>query len=1149
MGYNAAYWNSIIATATTKTSTENESITKRNEFPHHDCVFIMNSTWQCLGGLPVYLEHMQHLYQRNLIPNIPPIYTTYPTIKMGQMTVYDYHATLAMDGNVGIPYSLAAIDNVFSSIIPIKYNQHIYISPSTNTKSITSSSANHESQPTLSTTGSAPQLSVTAHRAGYVVGAAYFVFQRLIDETIVLYTDSTYHMSKELHLEACTLLQSTTSSSTSTTILPDVLITRPGGPAFRQFRALYTNQMDHKTNVSHHKNSKQKSQPVPSPLTSSSSSSSILQPPPLVHQAERNLMETIMAVLRRDGNVLMPVDTSGRVLELLLLLAKEWDANKYHTSYNLVFYGYMCHNVMDYAKSQLEWMSQQLNTQFTDHGQHPYRFAASNSSSTFTKRTMHFCTSMTELNAILDEESQQNPSCIVASGLSMEGGPSRDVLLKFADNPDNAILFTDSSQCYLRRTYYNVGSSNSSSSTSSQNDSHSQKLPTGAATNEGDGVNERVLTATTQDPSNLTHRTIINDDSGIITVTNSTTSTTPTTTNTLSGPNVVGAEASETNEEENEDVTNIGEALGANETKSIWTTAGQLLQAWATAKAMGTEMADSVVIDVNVPIRAPLAGHELKIFLEQEEAKRQAYIKAAEKRAMLAQVELAKGQLHLGEDDTAQSMTTMSSATSKDNNNKPSTFTTTSSSTSMVPSSSTLRSRRPKKKSRFDSTLFLKFSKPLYSTYIYIYVKKIQNAIENMLFIHFSPNGSLTRLTLASKHAVTFDVREEAVGLGQPDSIAKYGIGESVGRSGEVLEDDYGISVQPQRFTDIVSGVDPSKFASGTGRIGDDPMRRRGFGYDVDNTTGKSRTPSSLSRIVSDVDDHNDDDVDALDEQVQEALDLSEGTGIIRGRNGRLPTKVSTVTRKLEVLAEISYIPGLEGRVDARAARQSVRALQPREVIVLGGSKASSSTLNDNSPINYNLLSDEVRLLADAAKSFVKGSKVVSTPSDGETVELYIGHAAYTVRLIDKPYVPANKMDVERVDEEIPESIETVELKLGSCNVSRLNCIATGQKVALDGSIVLAPQLPSLLDEKTKPSIYLSNGEILLTDLRTELIALGMKAEYSAHTGYSQLLINGKVVLKKEQNQDSAGRMHIEGPLCEDFYAVRSILSGQFVVL
>jgi hypothetical protein len=349
-----------------------------------------------------------------------------------------------------------------------------------------------------------------------------------------------------------------------------------------------------------------------------------------------------------------------------------------------------------------------------------------------------------------------------------------------------------------------------------------------------------------------------------------------------------------------------------------------------------------------------------------------------------------------------------------------------------------------------------------------------------------------------------------------------------------------------------VSGVDPSKFASGTGRIGDDPMRRRGFGYDMDNSMGKNRSKASLtassnsSRLVSDIDDH-DDDVDGIDEQVQEALDLSEGTGIIRGRNGRLPTKVSTVTRKLEVLAEISYIPGLEGRVDARAARQSVRALQPREVIVLGGTKDESNTLQ--CPINMNLISDEVRLLADAAKSFVKGSKIVSTPSDGEAVELYVGHAAYTVRLIDKPYVPVNQMDVEGDDKDIPESVETIEMKIGSCNVSRLNCVATGQKVALDGSIVLAPQLPSDLDEKKKPSIYLSDGEILLTDLRTELIALGMKAEYSAHTGYSQLLINGKIVLKKEQNQDSVGRMHIEGPLCEDFYTVRSILSGQFVVL
>ena len=68
------------------------------------------------------------------------------------------------------------------------------------------------------------------------------------------------------------------------------------------------------------------------------------------------------------------------------------------------------------------------------------------------------------------------------------------------------------------------------------------------------------------------------------------------------------------------------------------------------------------------------------------------------------------------------------------------------------------------------------------------------------------------------------------MGIGQSDSIAKYGIGESIGRSGEILEDDYGIAVKPERFTDIVSGVDPSKFAGGSGRIGEEVIRR-GFGF------------------------------------------------------------------------------------------------------------------------------------------------------------------------------------------------------------------------------------------------------------------------------------------------------------------------------
>jgi Cleavage and polyadenylation factor 2 C-terminal len=343
--------------------------------------------------------------------------------------------------------------------------------------------------------------------------------------------------------------------------------------------------------------------------------------------------------------------------------------------------------------------------------------------------------------------------------------------------------------------------------------------------------------------------------------------------------------------------------------------------------------------------------------------------------------------------------------------------------------------------------------------------------------------------------------------------------------------------VQHDRFTDIVSGVDPSKFAGGSGRIGEEVLRR-GFGYEGD-TSRNSKSSSSKKAAAGVISEDEDQDKgDGFDEQAQEALDLSEGNGIIRGRNGRPPTKVSTVPRKVEVLAEVSFVPGLEGRVDARAARQSVRALQPREVIVLGGTQSQ-----DASDDRDGLVTDEVSLLAEAAKSFATGSKNVLTPSDGETAELAVGHAAYGVRLIDTPYQTIE--DKEAADS-MPETIEPFEAKLGVCNVSLVDCVATGQKVALDGSIVLAPRC--MLSSDDTPSIYLSDGEILLTDLRAELIALGMKAEYSAHAGYSQLVVNGKIVVRKE-HQDDVGRMHVEGPLCEDFYAVRSIVCGQYVTL
>jgi len=370
---------------------------------------------------------------------------------------------------------------------------------------------------------------------------------------------------------------------------------------------------------------------------------------------------------------------------------------------------------------------------------------------------------------------------------------------------------------------------------------------------------------------------------------------------------------------------------------------------------------------------------------------------------------------------------------------------------------------------------------------------------------------------------VTFQHTEDAVGIGQADSNT--GGMDVVGNS-EVLQDDYGIAVQADHFLDIVTGVDPSKFAGGSGRIGEEVLRRGlGFGTAVPVETSQKHKNPQGGEVEEDM----------VDERGLEAMDLSEGKGIIRGRNGRPPTKVTTVPRRLQVLAEIDYIP-MEGRVDSRAARQSVKALQPRQVVVLGG---PNDDMEDSAAP---LTTDEVRLLAEAAKLSTAGHRDIPTPSNQETIQLEVGHAAYSVRLIAKPY---RTKEEQATETEPPEPVELHEAKLGACTVSLLDYVATGQRVALDGSIVLAPPKPKRKRELPS-AVYVSDGDVLLTDLRTEIIAQGLKADYSTHVGYAQLVVNGKIVVKKEQE---SGRVDVEGPLCEDFFTVRSIVCGQYVAL
>ncbi|KAL3909984.1 MAG: hypothetical protein SGILL_007870 [Bacillariaceae sp.] len=907
---------------------------------------------------------------------------------MGQMTLYDYHANLSLDGQKP-PFSLEELDVAFGQLRTIKYSQTLLL-PFSTTEAV--GNANMLPAATSSTNS---RLAVTAHRAGHLLGGAFLLLERLQDETTVVLT-STYHIAKELHLDASTLLKYGAT--------PDVLITRPGGPACPALGQLYQQKLLSRT--------------------------------PLVTQAQRNLSNHVLNILRRDGNVLLPVDASGRALELVLLFQRFWERQRLAGSYNLVWLGPMTYNTLEFARSQLEWMNTALGNQF-DNSQrssgitgHPYAL-----------RDVQLCTNMTELDKVM---ANGDPTCVLASGMTLDHGPARDLLLRWGDNDNNAIVFTDSSQCCKRQM--------------DRAPRARVPAPVPNFAGEGGGLVRATSGAVQSDADNAvasaTAEPLVAREEVA--------------TAAAQEAGLAGAEGGDEDED-------VGMAIAVGEA-SKFTAAYQLIEHWCRAKLEDREMEDSVDVDVLVPKRRPLTGAELQQFMEDEEAARRAQRMQEEKEAMLREVELAKGRLRLGEDAGAASAGKSAEAAA------------TASAIANLPYA------RTKKKSRFDSSLFLKFSKPLH---------------------------------------LTFEVREDAVGIGQKDATAKFGIGESMGNS-EVVEDDYGISVEPEHFVDIVTGVDSSKLAGGSGRIGEEVMKR-GLGYGTGGGDEKGRKRGAG-------DDENDTGDEEMDERGMEAADLSEGKGIIRGRNGRPPVKVTSVNRRFQVFAEIEYIP-LEGRVDAQAARQSVRALQPRQVVVLGGTKASDADMDIDEEKSTKekaiLESDEVRILADAAKGFITTGTEVSTPSDSEAVELKVGHAAYSARLIATPF----RTQEEKMEEEVPpEPIELHETKIGACTVSLLDYVATGQKVALDGSIVLAPQTSS----SKIPAIYVSDGEVLLTDLRTELIAQGMKAEYSAHSGYSQLIVNGRIIVKK---MSDTGKIDVEGPLCEDFFSVRSIVCNQYVVL
>lgn len=72
----------------------------------------------------------------------------------------------------------------------------------------------------------------------------------------------------------------------------------------------------------------------------------------------RQFLQCVLSVLRADGNVLIPCDTTGRCLELVKLLEHQWA--KLRLPYGLALCTSVALTTLDNAKAMMEWMKESL---------------------------------------------------------------------------------------------------------------------------------------------------------------------------------------------------------------------------------------------------------------------------------------------------------------------------------------------------------------------------------------------------------------------------------------------------------------------------------------------------------------------------------------------------------------------------------------------------------------------------------------------------------------------------------------------------------------------------------------------------------------------------------------------------------------------
>ncbi|KAL3313093.1 hypothetical protein Ciccas_008309 [Cichlidogyrus casuarinus] len=160
------------------------------------------------------------------------------------------------------------------------------------------------------------------------------------------------------------------------------------------------------------------------------------------------LKSTIAQTLKNGGNVLIPVDTAGRCLEIAHFLETCWHSQDAGLMpYGLAMLSNVSFNVVDFSKTMIEWMSDKMMKTFEDQRVNPFAF-----------RHMQLCHTLDQLDLVPE------PKVVLASLDHLQFGFARQLFAEWCTSEKNTVILTSRSRNPLMQQLVDLAESEKNTS-------------------------------------------------------------------------------------------------------------------------------------------------------------------------------------------------------------------------------------------------------------------------------------------------------------------------------------------------------------------------------------------------------------------------------------------------------------------------------------------------------------------------------------------------------------------------------------------------------------------------------------------------------------------------------------------------------------